>query len=78
MKVLKWSEVRKVYPNQFVKIRVLSSYIEGNKEVIEDMAIIKSIPNELVKKELLKSKGDEVVYHTTHEKIMLEICQDVV
>src|SRR5690625_2714562 len=77
VKVLKWSEVRKMYPNQFVKIKVLSSRIEESKEIIEDMAVIKPVPDELATKELLKSKGDELVYHTVHEDIVLEIRQDV-
>lgn len=77
MKVLKWSEIRKMYPNQFVKIKVLSSHVKNNQEIIEDMAVIKSVPNELATKELLKSKGDELVYHTSNEDIVLEIRQDV-
>jgi len=77
VKVLKWSEVRKMYPNQFVKIKVLSSRIEESKETIEEMAVIKSVPDELATQELLRSKGDEVVYHTAHENIVLEIRQDV-
>lgn len=41
------------------------------------MAVIKSIPDELATKELLKAKGDEMVYHTANEEIVLEIRQDV-
>jgi len=77
VKVLKWSEVRKMYPNQFVKIKVLSSHIKENQEIIEEVAVIKVVPDELATKELLNSKGDELVYHTAHEKIELEIRQDV-
>ncbi|WP_345774253.1 hypothetical protein [Cytobacillus sp. S13-E01] len=38
---MKWSEVRKLYPNQFVKLKVLSSHIERSQEFIEDIAVIK-------------------------------------
>ena len=41
------------------------------------MAVIKSIPDERATKELLKAKGDELVYHTANEEIVLEIRQDV-
>ncbi|MBW8350900.1 hypothetical protein K0H71_15820 [Bacillus sp. IITD106] len=70
---MKWQEVRKIYPHQFVKIKVLSSHIENGQEFIEDIAIIKPIPDELATKELLKSKGDELVYHTVNENIVLEV-----
>lgn len=74
---MNWQEVREMYPNQFVKIKVLSSYVEKNQEIIEDIAVIRSVPDELATKELLESKGDELVYHTSHENIVLEIREDV-
>lgn len=74
---MKWSEVRNLYPNQFVKLKALSSHIENDQEFIEDVAIIKPIPHESATKELLKSKGDEFVYHTVNENIVLEVRQDV-
>lgn len=74
---MRWSEVRKLYPNQFVKLKALSSHIEGNQEFIEDVAIIKPLPQKLATRELLKSKDDELVYHTFNENIVLEIRQDV-
>ncbi|WP_102345921.1 hypothetical protein [Bacillus sp. Marseille-P3661] len=74
---MKWSEVRKLYPNQFVKLKVLSSYIESGQEFIEDIAVIKPVSDELATKELLQSKGDELVYHTANENIVLEVRQDV-
>ncbi|MEQ6391195.1 hypothetical protein RZN22_18085 [Bacillaceae bacterium S4-13-58] len=74
---MKWSEVRKLYPNQFVKLKVLSSYIESGQEFIEDMAVVKPVSDELATKELLRSKGDELVYHTANKNIVLEVRQDV-
>lgn len=74
---MKWLDVRKLYPNQFVKIKVLSSNIENQQEIIDDVAVIAPVSDELATKELLKSKGDELVYHTNHESIILEIRQDV-
>lgn len=73
MKILKWSEVRKAYPDQFVKLKVLSSYVKNNQEFIEEMAVVKSIPDELTRKGLLNSKRDEFVYYTSHKNIVLEI-----
>lgn len=74
---MKWSEVRSLYPNQFVKLKVLSSHIKNEQEFIEDMAVITPVSDQRATKELLKSKGDELVYHTANESIVLEIRQDV-
>ncbi|MET3508195.1 hypothetical protein [Halalkalibacter oceani] len=74
---MKWSDVRKLYPNQFVKLKVLSSHIKNGQEFIEDIAVIKPVSDETATSELLKSKGDELVYHTANKKIVLEVRQDV-
>ena len=40
---MKWEEVRKIYPNTFVKLQILESHLEGNNKIIDDMAIIKVV-----------------------------------
>ncbi len=75
---MKWSEVRKLYPNQFVKLKVLSSSIENNQEIIYDVALIYPVDEKSATKELLHSKGDVLVYHTSHPKIVLDIRQDTI
>ncbi|RYG72431.1 hypothetical protein EU245_10460 [Lentibacillus lipolyticus] len=62
---MRWSEVRKMYPDQFVKLKALSSHVENNQEIVEDMAVIRPVPDESATKELLKSKGEDLVYHTS-------------
>lgn len=37
---MKWGDVRKTYPNRFVKLKVLKSQVDGNKRIIEDMAVV--------------------------------------
>ncbi|WP_090871427.1 hypothetical protein [Oceanobacillus limi] len=74
---MKWSEVRKLYPNQFVKLKVLASHIENSQEIIEDIAVIKPVTEKSATKELLNSKGDELVYHTANENVVLEVRQDM-
>ncbi|WP_059104311.1 hypothetical protein [Shouchella shacheensis] len=74
---MKWSEVREIYPNQFVKLKALSSHIESGQEFIEDVAVIKPVSEKRATAELLKSKGDELVFHTAHESVVLEVRQDV-
>lgn len=40
---MKWEEVRKLYPNKFVKLQILEYHMEENKKYIDDMAVIKDI-----------------------------------
>lgn len=71
---MKWEEVRKLYPNQYLKLNILDFYIEDDNKIVTDVAIIDRIedPKEATK-ELLKSKGNTIVYHTGVEKIIIEL-----
>lgn len=71
---MEWQEVRRLYPNQYVLLKILKSRMEGNTEVVEDVAILRNITDPLeATRELVRSKGDTLVYHTGNEKIILEI-----
>ena len=71
---MKWEEVRKLYPDQYVKLNILDYYLEDDRKVVTDVALINVIEDsKLATKELLKSKGDTVVYHTGSDKIVIEM-----
>lgn len=38
---MKWEEVRELYPNQFVLLKVLKYHTEDDKRYIEDVAVVK-------------------------------------
>ncbi len=69
-----WAEVCKLFPDQFVQMKILQSHTEDNYEVINDVAVIRSIsdPKEATR-ELVKSKGDTLVYHTSKQEIRIRI-----
>lgn len=70
---MKWEDVRNIYPNQFVKFEVLKSLIEEGKEYVEEVAVIGPVPEEEATKELLKSKDNMLVYHTSKENVVVQI-----
>lgn len=71
---MKWEEVRKLYPNKFVKIKVLEAHVEGAYKIIDEMAVIECFEdNKQATKELVKSKDDIVVYHTANDKVIIEL-----
>lgn len=63
-----------LYPNQYVLVKILKSRMEGNNEIIEDVAILRNItdPDEATR-ELVRCKGDMLVYHTGNQEMVVEI-----
>ena len=71
---MKWEEVRELYPNQYVKLNILDFYFEDDKKVVTDVALINVIEDsKLATKELLKSKGNTLVYHTGSKKLVIKM-----
>ncbi|ADI26726.1 hypothetical protein [Geobacillus sp. C56-T3] len=70
---MKWQEVRSLYPNQFVKVQALKSYLQEDQEIIEEVDVIGTVSNEDATRELLQSKGNQLVYHTSHKEIVLKV-----
>jgi hypothetical protein len=71
---MKWEKVREAYPNQWVKLDIIQYHIENDKKYIDDMEVIKTIGTDLeASRELGKSRGNQVVYHTSHEEIYFTI-----
>ena len=73
---MNWNEVRKIYPDRFVKIQIMKEHIEENIRYIDDMAVIKAFEDSKeATRELVRAKDDIFVYHTGKEKIEIEIRQ---
>ena len=70
---MKWSEVRNIYPNQFVKFEILKSHIENDEEYIDEIAVIGPVDEQKATKELLNSENNILVYHTSHDNIILKL-----
>ncbi|GAX88439.1 hypothetical protein [Effusibacillus lacus] len=69
-----WEEVRQLYPNQFVLVQALKSRVEENKKYVEEVAVIRPIPDEQeATRVLVRSKGDTFVYHTSKPEIAMPI-----
>lgn len=70
---MKWNEVRNIYPNQFVKFEVLKSHIEEDEEFVDEIAVIGPIDEDSATKELLNSKENVLVYHTSKNNVVLKV-----
>jgi hypothetical protein len=73
---MKWEEVRKIYPNTFVKIRILGSHVKDNIRYIDEMEVIETYENDIeATRELVRAKDDIFIYHTSNEVIEVKIKQ---
>lgn len=73
---MRWDEVRKIYPDRFVKLQILDSHVKDNIRYIDDMAVVQAFEDEKeATRELVRSKDDILVYHTGKEKIEVPIKQ---
>jgi hypothetical protein len=73
---MQWEEVRKLYPNRFVKLQILKSHIENSVRYLDEMAVIKAFDDEKeATRELVRATDDLIVYHTGNEKIEIQIKQ---
>ncbi|GAA4065197.1 hypothetical protein [Amphibacillus indicireducens] len=71
---MKWEEVRRLYPDQYVKLNILNFHMKNNKKIVTDVALIDIIKDsKTATKELLRTRDDVIVYHTGTEEIVIEM-----
>ncbi len=68
---MQWSEVRERFPNQFVLVKELSSHIEGDMVLIDEMAVVRTVPDEDATKTLMQCKDTMFVYHTSNDSAVI-------
>ncbi|MCC0705022.1 hypothetical protein IC213_18360 [Clostridioides sp. ES-S-0049-02] len=75
---MKWSEVRNLYPSSFVKLEILESHIQNEKEYVDEVALIKLIPdNKEALKEFNRCKDKEIVYNTKNKEFVIDIIKHI-
>lgn len=76
--MMKWSEIKELYPNRWVKLKILKSHEKDGYLYIDDMEFIKVISNDKeATKELVGTKDDSLVYHTSHEVIRTKLIENL-
>ncbi|MCR8744273.1 hypothetical protein [Romboutsia lituseburensis] len=75
---MKWEEVRNLYPNKFVKLEILESHIVGEKEYVDEVAVIKAISDDKeAMREFIKCKNKQVVYSTKNENFIIDVVRNI-
>lgn len=73
---MKRQEVRELFPNQFVLVSILDYHEEDEKKIIDEVAPIRSIPDENANKEFFKVEPGNIVYHTSNENCIVHLRKD--
>lgn len=73
---MKWEEVRRMFPNQFVLVSILKYHEEGNKKIVDEVAPIRAISDEDANKEFFRAGQGNIVYHTSNEQFIIHIRRD--
>lgn len=73
---MKWQEVRKLFPNQFVLLSILEYREEGGKKIITDVAPVRSVSDEDANKEFFSAGPKQLVYHTSNEECIVHLRYD--
>ncbi len=73
-----WQEARKLYPDQFIKFEIVESHIVGDKEIVDEIAIIKPITDgKIAMKEFVSRKEGQFVYSTKNETLIIQLIKHV-
>jgi len=70
---MKWSDVRERFPNQFVLVEELASHVENDTVLVDDVAVVRAVPDEEATKTLMQCKDKMFVYHTNNESVVIEL-----
>lgn len=75
---MKWDEVRKLYPDKFIKFEIVESHTEGNKMIPDEIALIKVLDNgKTAMAEFLERKEGQFIYSTKNEHLEIEIVKHI-
>jgi len=72
---MQWSEVRELFPNQFILFKALDPHFEEDKLFITNVEVIRSIPDpKEATRVLVSSKPEnEFVYHTGKNRVVMDV-----
>ncbi|WP_028389990.1 P-loop NTPase family protein [Bacillus cihuensis] len=73
---MKWQEARRLSPNQFLLDSILDYHEEGDKKIVDEVALKRTIYEKDTNKEFLRAKEGTLVYHTSNEEFVIHIRRD--
>lgn len=62
-----------MFPNQFVLVEEVKAHIEGDMVLVDELAVVRAVPDEEATKTLMQCKDKMFVYHTANESVVIEL-----
>lgn len=67
-----------VISKSYLKLNILNYYVETDKKIVTDVVVIDRIEDpKKATKELLRSKGNTIVYHTGEKACRIEMRKSI-
>lgn len=73
---MKWQEVRELFPDQFVMVSTTHYHEEDNKKIVDEVAPIRTVPEQDANKEFFRVEPGNVVYHTSNQDFVIHLRKD--
>ena len=70
---MKWSEVRERFPHQFVLVEELASRVQDDTVYVDEVAVVRVVPEQEATKTLMQCKDKMFVYHTENEAVVIQL-----
>ena len=62
-----WVQVREKFPDQFLLVEELKSHLEDGKKIVDEVAVINTVPDSAATAMLFRCKGKKIIAHTANE-----------
>ncbi|WP_170008549.1 hypothetical protein [Bacillus fonticola] len=75
---MKWAQVRKQYPEQWVLVEAISAYSENSFRHLDELSVISNFPDstmawkEYKKLHLAEPSREYYIFHTDHETLEIK------
>ena len=75
---MKWEDVRVLYPDKWVKIKIIHSHNDDEYLYVDDMEVINVIDSDWdATIELRNTRGNHLVFHTSHDTIKTKLIKNM-
>ena len=75
---MKWSEVRKLYSDKYIKFEINDFHVIDNKRYMDDVSILKIINDDKeAMKEFATCKEGQFVYNTKHDEVVVAVVKHI-
>lgn len=73
---MKWQQVQKLFPDQFVLLSILDYTVHEDRKIVTEVAPIRAVPAEEANKAFFNAEPGNLVYHTSNKDCIIHLRKD--